>query len=169
MKDNELATKEFLSELKVALLEQNQLLVNKISEVSQKVDVVDTRLEQVEATTAYLMNERPVSRSQAAKLRKAIAKRVCKLLEVPERKSDRTFAQQVKYEKYSKALFGRCYSEIPNDGHLDKSSYLDTPVGNYDRAMSDIDVFVPASGMTDFYADVDKIALAKKIAKEQGY
>ena len=169
MKNTDIATREFLSELKSVLTEQNQTLVNKMGEVSKKVDVLDGRLEQVESTTAYLMNERPVSRSQTGKIRKAISRRVCKLLEVPERKSDRTIAQQVKYEKYSKALFGRCYAEIPNEGHLAKSSYLDTPVGDYDKAMSDIEAFVPASGMTDFYAEVDKIAIARKIAKEQGY
>ena len=169
MSSNELMTKEFFSELKNILSEQNQTVLGEVGKLSKKVDTMDNRLEKVEENNEYLMNGVHVDRRQAGRLRKAISRRVCELLEVPIKKSDRTTEQQVKYEKYSGRLFGRCYAEIPNEGHLARSSYLDTATGNYDEAMKDIDVFVPASGMAAFYTEVDKCALAKKIAREQGY
>ena len=50
-----------------------------------------------------------------------------------------------------------------------KSSYLDTPKREFDSTMKDIEVYIPISGMTAFFEEADKEALAKKIAKEQGY
>lgn len=169
MNNTELMLSGFLGDLKETLADQNRTVLGKVKEVSEKVDSLDTRLKDVEKNNEWLMNEQPVSRRQSGRIRRAIARRVCELLSVPVNKSERSTQDQVKYLKYSKPLFGKCYAEIPNEGNLARSSYLDTPTGKFEDAMKDIDVYVPSCGMAEFYAEVDRNAVAKKIAQEQGY
>lgn len=159
----------FLDRLELILSEQNRSVLNKVGEISKKVDSFDEEIQVVKKDINFMKNERPIERREANKIKRAVSKRVCELLEVPFKKSERSLEDQVKYEKYSRKLFGVCYSEIPYEGHMAKSSYLDTPKGYYDAALKDIESFIPFSGMGNFYVEADKEALAKRIAKEQGY
>lgn len=169
-KDNtELMLSSFLSNLEAILERNNRGITDKLREVSTEVSAVSDRMDLIEKDVNFIKSEQPISRREAGRIRKRVSKRVCELLEVPYRRSERTVEQQVKYKKYSRKLFGVCYAEIPYDGNMAKSSYLDTPKGKYEDAMKDIDAFVPSSGMANFYAEADKEAIARKIAREQGY
>lgn len=167
--DNEIITKEFFDSLKGVLAEQNQTILGKVGEVSKKVDRLDEQVVAQGESINFLMNERPINRREAARMRRRVSLRVSELLGVPHKKSDRSIEQQLRYEKYADHLFKRLYAEVPYEGHMAKSSYLDTPKKDYDSAMADIDAFVPASGMSNFYNAVDNEAIAKRIAREQGY
>lgn len=169
--ENYLSTQEtaFLDRLEGILSSQNKAVLNKVGEMSQKVDSFDDRIKTVEQDINFMKYERPVERREAAKIRRAVSKRVCELLGVPFKKSERTLEEQVRYKKYSRHLFGKCYSEIPYEGHMAKGSYLDTPKREYDSALKDIEAYTPLSGMKAFFEEVDKEALANCIAREQGY
>ena len=167
--ENNLVTTEFLNDLKGILAEQNQTILGKVGEVSRKVDALDSRMLATEESVHHLMNERPINRREAARMRRTASRRICELLNVPTRRTERTIEQQVRYQKYANALFKRLYAEVPFEGHMSKSSYLDTPIKDYDAAMADIECFVPNCGMVNFFDEVDKIAVAKRIAKEMGY
>ena len=160
---------KFLDRLELILSGQNQKVLNKLGEVSNRLDVIESDHGELKKDVHFLKKERPVERREAGKLKRAIGRRVCELLEVPYDKKQRTLEDQIKYNKYSGKLFGRCYTEIPNDGHLAISSYLDTPIGEFDAAMRDIESFTPHCGMLEFYKQADRDALANKIKKEQGY
>lgn len=168
-KELSIREESFLSRLENVLATQNQAVLGKVGEVSKKVDMFDQRIISVEKDINFMKNERPIERREAGKIRRKVSERVCELLEVPFKKKDRTLEEQVRYEKYSRQLFGRCYAEIPYEGHMAKGSYLDTPKREFDSTMKDIEVFRPVGGMQNFYEEADKKALAKKIAKEQGY
>lgn len=169
--NEELSLREesFLSRLENILTNQNQAVLGEVGKMSKKVDLFDERIEAVEKDINFIKYERPIERREAGKIKRAVSKRVCELLRVPYKKKDRTLEEQVRYEKYSRRLFGRCYAEIPFEGHMAKGSYLDTPKREFDSTMKDIEVYIPTSGMTAFFEEADKEALAKKIAKEQGY
>lgn len=167
--DNQITTNDFLNRLEGILVNQNQQVLNKVGEVSKKVDGFEDELKTVKKDINFMKYERPIERREANKIRRAVSKRVCELLDVPFKKSERTLDEQVKYRKYSRKLFGVCYTEIPYEGHMAKSSYLDTPKGEYDATLRDIEVFSPSSGMDAFYREADKEALANVIADRNGY
>lgn len=166
-----LSTQEeaFLSRLEGILSNQNKTVLHQVGEVSRKVDMFDDRIKTVEQDINFMKYERPVERREAAKIRRAVSRRVCELLEVPLKKDERTLEDKIKYKKYSRHLFGKCYSEIPYEGHMAKGSYLDTPKREYDATLADIDAYSPIGGMKAFYEEVDREALANCIAREQGY
>lgn len=167
--DNQLMTNDFLNRLEGILTNQNQQVLNKVGEVSKKVDSFETELNSVKKDINFMKYERPIERREANKIRRAVSKKVCELLEVPFKKSERSLEEQVKYRKYSRKLFGVCYTEIPYEGHMAKSSYLDTSKGDYYATLKDIEAFSPSSGMEAFYSEADKEALANVIADKQGY
>ena len=167
--DNAIATREFFTELKDVFAEQNRTVLGKIGEVAKDVDLLKDDMSSMKFNVNHLMNERPINRREAGRMRRRAQRRICELLMVPTNKAERSLEQRIRYEKYHRALFGRLYAEVPNEGHMARSSYLDTPVKNYDAAMADIDSFVPACGMVNFMSEVDKDATAKVIAREQGY
>ena len=159
----------FFDRLTEVIATQNEAVLGKVGELSQTVEKFDGRLKYVESNLNYIKLERPIDRRCAAQIRRTVSRRVCELLEVPVRKKDRTIEDCIKYKKYARKLFGCCYTEVPGEGHLARSSYLDTPIRYFDDAIRDIESFVPMRGMPEFYAEVDREALATKIVKEQGY
>lgn len=169
-KDNtELMLSGFLNNLESVLKRQNGAVLGKVEEVSKKVDEFADDLDSVKKEVKFIKEEQPITRREAGRIRRAVARRVCELLQVPHNKRERSMADKVKYEKYSRKLFGVCYAEVSREGHLAKSSYLDTPRKDYDAALLDIDAFTPSCGMENFYRQCDEDAIAKKIAEEQGY
>lgn len=160
---------DFLKRLELVLAGQNEKVLGKVAEVSKKVDDFADDLDSVKREVKSIKEEQPITRREAERVRRAVSRRVCELLEIPADKRKRTVADKVKYEKYSRKLFGVCYAEVSREGHLAKSSYLDTPRRDYDAALLDIGAFSPSCGMANFYNRCDEDALAKRIAKEQGY
>ena len=167
--NTELILSGFLNNLETVLGRQNSRVLGKVEELSKEVDVMHNDLDSVKREVSFIKDEQPITRREAGKIRRAVARRVCELLGVPKDKKDRNLEQKIKYEKYSRKLFGVCYAEVSREGHLAKSSYLDTPRRDYDSALKDIEAFSPYCGMGNFYQLCDEDALAKKIANEQGY
>ena len=168
--------KSFLGDLENILAKQNRTIVDKVDWLTRDVeamakdnDSMKNELKSVREEVNFIKDEQPITRREAGRIRRAVSRKVCELLEVPVNKRDRNIEQKIKYEKYSRKLFGVCYAEISKEGHLAKSSYLDTPKKDYLLAMRDIEAFVPSCGMIEFYRMCDEDALANRIAKEQGY
>ena len=132
---NEIMSNDFLNDLKNILATQNQTILSKVGDVSRQVDTLAEEQTKMKKDINFMKNERPIDRRESGRIKRAISRRVCELLDVPLKKEDRTVEQRVRYEKYSRKLFGRCYTEIPNEGNLARPSYLDTPKGRYDSAM----------------------------------
>ena len=165
---NELMGGEFLTRLEMILENQNMKVLNKVGEISKKVDVLDERYSLHEERLDYLENEEEVTTAQKRNLHSAVTKQVYGVLGLPLKKRDWTLEDKVISQKYSSLFFGRCYAETARKGHL-ASPYEETTKRNYADAIKDIEAWTPSNGIEALKKEADDNALARKIAQEQGY
>lgn len=109
-----------------------------------------------------------VTTREKRQIKKAVTRRVYELLGIPANKKDWDQPMRVYFKKYSHIFHSRCYAEVSRMGHL-ASPYEETAKKDYTDAIKDIEAWTPSNGITGLKKESDDNAIARKIAREQGY
>ena len=143
------------------LIEIESGTAKKVEDLYDWRNSVDSRFDRIE-------NETEVTTQQKNQIRRAVNRRVYELLNLPQKKCDWTIEDKIVSDKYSRLFHSRCYAESSKLGHL-ASPYESTSRKNYTDAIRDIEAWIPANGIIGLKTEADENAVARKIAREQGY
>lgn len=144
-----------------AMSKQMGIIVEDVMKMSNKMDKFESRLTHMEE------NER-ITHAQANQIKAYAGKRVFSFLSLPEKRSEWTNEDYLKYRKYSSGVYGCLYREVKRKGHLE-NPLSETKKCNFQSALDDIEAWSPASGKSELFAEIDKKAVANKTAREMGY
>ena len=133
-------------------------------EVSGIKVIIDTLTEDVNE----LKNEEEIKTSKAKELRKLANKVVSRRLGINEDPAKRSIEEKVINEKYRSMFSAALYTEVSEKGHL-ASPYSATAKKDFIAACKDIEDWYPREGVEGLKKRADENAVARKIAKEQGY
>lgn len=158
---NELANITKLETMMQQLITIQMDTQSDVKGINSKVDDLGKRVDDIE-------NNYEVTTQQRLTIKKAVNKQVYKLLGLPDKRSEWSLSDKVLMEKYSHIFHQRCYSEVSRLGHLG-NPYGTTTSANFISAVKDIEAWCPTGGIESLKQEADENAVARKIAKEQGY
>lgn len=129
--------------------------------ISKEIKSVKDEFETMKASAEITTEQRRL-------IKRAVNTQVYKILDLPEHKENLTIEDRVTIRKYSRIFHQRCYAEVSRMGHLG-NPYGTTIARNYTQAIRDIEAWTPSNGISGLMKEADDNALARKIAREQGY
>ena len=132
-----------------------------VDEVKNDVGVIKERMDTIEF-------KEEITYEQQNAIDSAVSISVYKLLGIGTNPSKWTVDERTINEKYGKIFRRRLRKEVTNKGHL-AYPYRTTHKGNFVDAIKDIEAWTPRNGIAGLMKEADDNALARKIAREQGY
>ena len=136
--------------------------------VAEDVKVMKSEFQEVKNEVNSMKENERITHAQANQIKAYAGKRVFSFLSLPEKRSEWTNEDYLKYRKYSSGVYGCLYREVKRKGHLE-NPLSETKKCNFQSALDDIEAWSPASGKSELFAEIDKKAVANKTAREMGY
>ena len=164
---NELIEKN-ISDMQAMMQRLMEISISNTNEMKNDLRNMGTKIDTVEKRMDTFENNAEVTTQQKNSLRRAVNRQVCALLRVNPKKHERSLEEQTTYEKYSSLFHRRCYSEVSKQGHL-ATPYECTTAQNFIQAVNDIEGWIPSNTVEGLKQEADRDAIARKIAREQGY
>ena len=147
-------------------------IVGVIKGISDKVDNIDRNFNSYKKETNkrfdQIENQEEITYKQQNAIDAAVSKTVYGLLGIGSNPEKWSVEERTINAKYGKLFRKRLRMEVSNKGHL-AYPYRTTQKGNFVNAINDIEAWVPRNGITGLMKEADDNALARKIAREQGY
>lgn len=135
---------------------------------SEKVDQLSGKVGQMEKRMDGFEFNEEITYTQQQALNTLICKIVRLRLGINPKKSEWSDEERLISEKYGKLFSKRLRQEVSNKGHL-AYPFRATRKGNYQAALEDIEAWVPRNGIESLKKEADDNAMARRIAREQGY
>lgn len=139
-----------------------------MQKVVDDVHFLTGEMNSVKEDINFLKNDVHLTHAQKLSIKQAVSDRVYYLLGIPRNKADRTKEQEVIAYKYGKLFHSRCRRDVTKLGHLMIPEDM-TPNKFFDEAIKDIEAWVPAGGVSRLKEEADSNAIARMVAKNQGY
>lgn len=140
--------------------------------ISDRVDSIDRNFndykKQSDKRFDQLENHEEITYEQQNIIDSLISQVVYSRLGIGDKPSKWTIEERVINNKYGKLFRRRLRKEVANKGHL-AYPYRTTQKGNFVDACKDIEAWYPRNGVDELKREADDNAIARKIAKEQGY
>ena len=139
-----------------------------IGNMGKRIDNMAIDVSGLKSDVEILKNEEEIKTSKAREIRKLANKVVSRRLGINEDPAKRTMQEKVIDKKYRSMFSSALYSEVSDKGHL-ASPYSATAKKDFVDACKDIEEWYPREGIDGLKKRADENAVARKIAKEQGY
>ena len=139
-----------------------------MGDMGKRVESIAADLSSVKDDVNILKNEEEIKTSQAKEIRRLAGKVVSRRLGIDENPAKRTLEEKIIDKKYRSMFSSALYSETSEKGHL-ASPYSATAKKDFILACKDIEDWYPKEGIDGLKKRADENAVARKIAKEQGY
>lgn len=168
---NELVGNETIDKVLLAISQQT----NNINSVLSAIGAMGKRIGDIELSVTglkgdveTLKNEEEIKTKDAKTIKKLVNKIISRRLGINENPSKRSLEEKVTDQKYRSMFSSTLYTEVSEQGHL-ASPYSETAKKDFVAACEDIEKWYPREGIDGLKKRADENAIARKIAKEQGY
>lgn len=168
---NEVGNHYNMQQLMDLVAQQSQnvnALVGTIVGIGKEVEGIKDDVTTIKGEVEQLKYSEEITYEQQNTIDSAISKTVYNLLGVGVNPEKWTVEERTISAKYGRLFRKRLRLEVSNKGHL-AYPYRTTKKGNYVSAINDIEAWIPRNGIAGLMKEADDNALARKIAKEQGY
>lgn len=133
----------------------------KVERLSETVDVMNARVSALETSEE-------ITYSQQNTIDSLVSQIVYERLGISGKPSEWTIEERTINQKYGKLFRKRLRKEVSSKGHL-AYPFRTTQKGNFKQACEDIEAWYPRNGIDALKREADDNALARRIAREQGY
>lgn len=143
-------------------------LAGEVGNLSKTIEEVKGDVSIMKGDIETMKYREEITYEQQNAIDNAVSKAVYSLIGVSGNPSKWTLEERTVNQKYGKLFRKRLRMEVSNKGHL-AYPYRTTKKGNFIDAIRDIESWTPRNGITGLMKEADDNALARKIAREQGY
>ena len=144
------------------------VIAKTVSTLAKKVDSIEETVTVIQDEIEGLKSREEITYEQQNAIDSAVSRTVYKLIDIGESPSKWTVEERTINAKYGKLFRKRLRLEVSNKGHL-AYPYRTTKKGNFIDAIRDIEAWTQSNGISGLMKEADDNALARKIAKAQGY